>query len=46
MKITRKASDHESIAGVILWKLEISRADLGWAQGRSILVEALISLFS
>ena len=36
----------ESIAGVILWKLEIGRADLGWAQGGSILAEALIFLFS
>ena len=36
----------ETLAGWILWKLDISRGDLGWAQGGSILAEALIFTFS
>ena len=36
----------ETLAGWILWKLGISRGDLGWAQGGSILAEALIFTFS
>lgn len=36
----------ESIAGIILWKLDIQRGDLGWAQGGSILAESLIFAFS
>ena len=36
----------EMLAGWILWKFDISRADLGWAQGGSILAEALIFTFS
>ena len=36
----------ESIVGILLWKLDIQRGDLGWAQGGSILAEALIFAFS
>lgn len=36
----------ECLAGIILWKLGINRADLGWAQGGSIVAETLIFLFS
>lgn len=36
----------ESIAGLILWKLEINRADLGLFGGGPILPEALIYAFS
>ena len=36
----------ETVVGLFLWKLEISRGDLGWAEGGSILAEALIFTFS
>lgn len=36
----------EILAGVILWKLGIDRGDLGFAQGGSILAEALIFVLS
>lgn len=36
----------ELVAGWILWKLDINRGDLGWAQGGSILAEGLIFAFS
>lgn len=36
----------ELVAGWVLWKLDIQRGDLGWAQGGSILAEGLIFAFS
>ncbi|WP_103919458.1 hypothetical protein, partial [Candidatus Venteria ishoeyi] len=36
----------ESLAGIVLWRMGINRADLGWPQGGSILAETLIFLFS
>lgn len=36
----------EILAGIILWEMGINRADLGWAQGGSVLAEATIFLLS
>jgi hypothetical protein len=36
----------EALAGVILLKMGVNRADLGWAQGGSVLAEATIFLLS
>jgi hypothetical protein len=36
----------EILAGIVLWKMGLNRSDLGWAQGGSLIAEALIFLVS